>query len=52
MEGGAALAAFGFLIMRLPQLTTVEYKSGTLVRLQGDSRGPQLSAVPEGAERI
>src|SRR4051812_24294320 len=43
--------AFFFLITRLPQLASAEYKSGTPVCLQRDSRGPQLSAVPEGAQR-
>src|SRR4051794_4693191 len=42
---------YRFLITRLPQLATAEYKSGTLVCLQRDSRGPQLSAVPERAQR-
>ena len=39
------------LITRLSQLVTARYKSGTVVCLQRDSRGPQLSAVPEGAQR-
>src|SRR3954451_22973903 len=40
-----------YLITRLPQLITAGYKSGTSVYLQRDSRGPQLSAVPERAQR-
>lgn len=42
---------FAILITRLSQLTTAGYKSGTSVYLQRDSRGPQLSAVPERAQR-
>src|SRR4051794_16506816 len=40
-----------FLITRLPQLASAEYKLGTLVCLQRGSRGLQLSAVPERAQR-